>query len=250
MKLTSRAIPSSEAFQTNRAGHLAALEVVQAAAEAAAAGGGDKARARHLERGKMLPRDRVANLLDPGAPFLEIGATAAHGLYDGAAPGAGVIAGMGRVHGPRGDGGLQRCHREGRHLLPDDRQETPARAGDRRGEPSALHLSGRQRRREPAQSGRGLPRSRPFRAHLLQSGQDERQGHPADRGRHGLLHRGRGLCARDVGCHDHRARSGHDLSGRSAAGQGRDGRGRDGRGSGRRRCAHAPVRCGRLSGRG
>lgn len=99
MKLTSKAIPSSEAFQTNRAGHLAAIEVVQAAAEAAAAGGGDKARARHLERGKMLPRDRVANLLDSGAPFLEIGATAAHGLYDGAAPGSGLIAGVGRVQG-------------------------------------------------------------------------------------------------------------------------------------------------------
>jgi 3-methylcrotonyl-CoA carboxylase beta subunit len=47
----------------------------------------------------MLPRERVANLLDPGAPFLEIGATAAHGMYDGAAPCAGVIAGVGRVHG-------------------------------------------------------------------------------------------------------------------------------------------------------
>ncbi|MFD1193581.1 carboxyl transferase domain-containing protein [Seohaeicola saemankumensis] len=99
MKLTSRAIASSEAFQANRATHLAALEQVAAAAQAAAAGGGDKARARHLERGKMLPRDRVANLLDPGAPFLEIGATAAHDMYDGAAPGAGVIAGIGRVHG-------------------------------------------------------------------------------------------------------------------------------------------------------
>jgi 3-methylcrotonyl-CoA carboxylase beta subunit len=99
MKLTSQAIPSSEAFQTNRTGHLEALQLVQAAAEVAAAGGGDKARARHLERGKMLPRDRVANLLDPGSPFLEIGATAAHGMYDGAAPGAGVIAGVGRVHG-------------------------------------------------------------------------------------------------------------------------------------------------------
>ena len=99
MKLTSRAIASSEAFQANRATHLAALEQVAAAAQAAAAGGGDKARARHLERGKMLPRDRVANLLDPGAPFLEIGATAAHDMYDGAAPGAGVIAGIGRVQG-------------------------------------------------------------------------------------------------------------------------------------------------------
>ncbi|MBL3569338.1 methylcrotonoyl-CoA carboxylase, partial [Rhodovulum visakhapatnamense] len=65
----------------------------------AAAGGGEAARARHVARGKMLPRDRVANLLDPGSPFLEIGATAAHGLYDGAAPCAGAIAGIGRVEG-------------------------------------------------------------------------------------------------------------------------------------------------------
>ncbi len=49
----------------------------------------------------MLPRDRVADLLDPGSPFLEIGATAAHGMYDGAAPGAGLIAGVGRVTGGR-----------------------------------------------------------------------------------------------------------------------------------------------------
>ncbi|WP_292312285.1 carboxyl transferase domain-containing protein, partial [Marivivens sp.] len=49
--------------------------------------------------GKMLPRERVANVLDAGSPFLEIGATAAHGLYDGAAPCAGVIAGIGRVNG-------------------------------------------------------------------------------------------------------------------------------------------------------
>ncbi|WP_412505789.1 carboxyl transferase domain-containing protein, partial [Roseovarius sp. SYSU LYC5161] len=53
----------------------------------------------HEARGKMLPRERVAALLDPGSPFLEVGATAAHGLYDGAAPCAGVIAGVGRVQG-------------------------------------------------------------------------------------------------------------------------------------------------------
>ncbi len=99
MKLESKAIPSSEAFQSNRAGHLEALRVVEEAAAAAAAGGGEAARERHLARGKMLPRERVANLLDPGAPFLEVGATAAHGLYDGAAPCAGVIAGVGQVQG-------------------------------------------------------------------------------------------------------------------------------------------------------
>ena len=99
MKLESKAIPSSEAFKANRDGHLDALDVVARAAAEAAAGGGDAARERHLARGKMPPRERVANLLDPGAPFLEIGATAAHGLYDGAAPCAGVIAGVGRVQG-------------------------------------------------------------------------------------------------------------------------------------------------------
>ncbi|HRV64471.1 MAG TPA: carboxyl transferase domain-containing protein, partial [Albidovulum sp.] len=65
----------------------------------AAAGGGAKALARHTARGKMPPRERVANLLDPGSPFLEIGATAAHGMYNGDAPAAGVIAGIGRVMG-------------------------------------------------------------------------------------------------------------------------------------------------------
>ncbi|MEO0402563.1 MAG: carboxyl transferase domain-containing protein [Pseudomonadota bacterium] len=99
MKLTSNALPSSETFKANQAAHLDALADVQHAAQHAAAGGGKKSRERHLSRGKMLPRDRVANLLDPGSPFLEVGATAAHGLYDGVAPCAGVIAGIGRVMG-------------------------------------------------------------------------------------------------------------------------------------------------------
>ncbi|MDW3119261.1 MAG: carboxyl transferase domain-containing protein [Roseovarius pacificus] len=99
MKLQSKAIPSSAEFQANRDGHLEAIRVVQEAAALAAAGGGEGARERHLSRGKMLPRERVANLLDPGSAFLEVGATAAHGLYEGAAPCAGVIAGIGRVQG-------------------------------------------------------------------------------------------------------------------------------------------------------
>ncbi|HBR62212.1 MAG TPA: methylcrotonoyl-CoA carboxylase [Rhodobacteraceae bacterium] len=99
MKLTSSATPNAAAFQANRDRHLEALEIVQQAAEMAALGGGERPRARHIARGKMLPRDRVAGLLDPGSPFLEIGATAGHGLYQGAAPCAGLIAGVGRVQG-------------------------------------------------------------------------------------------------------------------------------------------------------
>lgn len=99
MKLRSGAIASSEDFRRNRDGHLAALQVVQEAAEAAALGGGEKSRDRHLSRGKLLPRDRVAGLLDPGSPFLELGATAAHDMYGNAAPCAGIITGIGRVQG-------------------------------------------------------------------------------------------------------------------------------------------------------
>ncbi|ARC88578.1 carboxyl transferase domain-containing protein [Rhodovulum sp. MB263] len=99
MRLRSAVLPASDGFRANRAAHLAALREVAEAAASAAAGGGEAARARHVARGKMLPRERVANLLDPGSPFLEIGATAAHGLYEGAAPCAGVIAGIGRIEG-------------------------------------------------------------------------------------------------------------------------------------------------------
>ncbi|MFK7938938.1 MAG: carboxyl transferase domain-containing protein [Roseovarius sp.] len=99
MKLTSAALPGSDAFKANQAAHLQALATVEEAAQLAQAGGGASSRERHLSRGKMLPRDRVSNLLDPGSPFLEVGTTAAHGLYDGAAPCAGVIAGVGRVMG-------------------------------------------------------------------------------------------------------------------------------------------------------
>lgn len=67
----------------------------------AALGGGEVARKRHTSRGKMLPRERVERLLDPGSPFLEIGQLAAYGLYDGEAPSAGVVAGIGLVQGRR-----------------------------------------------------------------------------------------------------------------------------------------------------
>ncbi|MGQ2997544.1 MAG: carboxyl transferase domain-containing protein, partial [Variovorax sp.] len=89
----------SETFETNRKAMLDALRLVEEAASLAMDGGGAKARERHVARGKLLPRDRVAQLLDPGSPFLEIGLTAAHGLYDGASPSGGMIAGIGRVSG-------------------------------------------------------------------------------------------------------------------------------------------------------
>ena len=97
--LSSNASPSSQTFKANAAAMLAAIDVVGAVAIRAMAGGGENAMKRHLARGKIAPRERVSRLIDPGSPFLEIGLFAAHGLYDGEAPAAGVIAGVGRISG-------------------------------------------------------------------------------------------------------------------------------------------------------
>ncbi len=99
MKLSSNFITGTDAARENREKHLERLDEVASVAKNAALGGSEGSRKRHLGRGKMLPRDRVANLLDAGSPFLEVGATAAHGLYGGVAPSAGIIAGVGQVHG-------------------------------------------------------------------------------------------------------------------------------------------------------
>ncbi len=99
MILKSAVQPNSETFAANVAAHQAALSAVSEATQVAIAGGGEKARARHVSRGKMPPRERVSRLLDPGSPFLEVGLFAAHGLYNGDSPSAGVIAGVGRVAG-------------------------------------------------------------------------------------------------------------------------------------------------------
>jgi len=97
--LTSAVRGASEAFAANEAAHRALVADLEAQLERVRAGGGERARDRHLARGKLLPRERVAQLLDPGAPWLELSPLAAHGLYDGAAPGAGIITGVGRVAG-------------------------------------------------------------------------------------------------------------------------------------------------------
>ena len=243
--LTSQARPGSDEFKANQAAHAALLADVAEAAALAAAGGGAGPQERHAARGKMLPRDRVAGLLDAGSPFLEIGATAAHGMYEGAAPGAGLIAGVGRVHGRWVMLVCNDATVKGGTYFPDNGKKTPSRARGCAGKSSALRLSGRLRRGQPAAAGSGLPGPRPFRAHLLQSGTDVRRRDCSDRSRHGVVHRRGRLCARDVGRVDHCEGSGHDFPGRTAAGEGRNRRGRQCRRPWWRRRPHPLVRrCG------
>jgi len=97
--IDSRADADTEQFRANAAHNRALAERLRADVATAALGGNEKSRDRHTARGKLLPRDRVERLLDPGAPFLEIGQLAACDLYDGEVPGAGMIAGVGRVSG-------------------------------------------------------------------------------------------------------------------------------------------------------
>ncbi|MFM7226732.1 MAG: carboxyl transferase domain-containing protein, partial [Betaproteobacteria bacterium] len=94
-KLNSR----SPEFVANAAAMQALVDDLRAHCERIALGGGAEARAKHVARGKLLPRERVNQLLDPGTPFLEFSQLAAFDMYDNAAPAAGVIAGIGRVKG-------------------------------------------------------------------------------------------------------------------------------------------------------
>jgi 3-methylcrotonyl-CoA carboxylase beta subunit len=91
--------PGSDEFRANQTANAALIADLEQQLEVTALGGGERSRARHLERGKLLPRDRVDRLLDPGSPFLELSPLAAHDMYDGDAPGAGLITGIGRVAG-------------------------------------------------------------------------------------------------------------------------------------------------------
>ncbi|MGA8785871.1 MAG: carboxyl transferase domain-containing protein, partial [Polaromonas sp.] len=89
----------SSDFQANAAAMRALVDDLHVQLAKAAAGGGEAARAKHVARGKLLPRDRVQMLLDPGTPFLEVAPLAALGMYHGDAPCAGLIVGIGRVSG-------------------------------------------------------------------------------------------------------------------------------------------------------
>ena len=99
VRLSSTLDPRSDAFKSNAQAMQALVADLRATVETIRLGGGEAARAKHVARGKLLPRDRVRTLIDPGSPFLELSQLAAHGMYGGDAPSAGLITGVGRVSG-------------------------------------------------------------------------------------------------------------------------------------------------------
>ena len=207
---------------THREEHLALVDQLWAKLASAALGGPERARERHVGRGKLLPRDRVAGLLDPGSPFLEVAPLAADGMYDNECPGASIITGIGRVSGRECvivandatvKGGTYYPMTVKKHLRA---QEI---AGQNRLPCVYLVDSG----------GAFLPRQDevfPDREHFgrifYNQANLSRRGHSTDCRGAGLLHGGWCVHA----CHERRggdrAKSRHDLPRRTAAGTGRD----------------------------
>src|SRR5689334_13333537 len=98
-RLLSAINPRADEFRANAAQMQRLIAELHQRRSQAAAGGPPHARKRHLERGKLLPRDRVMTLIDPGSPFLELSPLAAFEMYEDDIPAAGIITGIGRVEG-------------------------------------------------------------------------------------------------------------------------------------------------------
>lgn len=98
-KIISKINPDSAEFRDNAAHMQELVDDLREKVAKIAEGGSERARERHLSRGKLLPRERIERLLDPGTPFLELSQMAAYGCYDDEVPSAGIITGIGRVSG-------------------------------------------------------------------------------------------------------------------------------------------------------
>jgi 3-methylcrotonyl-CoA carboxylase beta subunit len=222
-RIESKIVTESEEFRARAVHNRALAEKLRADVAEAAKGGPEKHRERHVSRGKLLPRDRVERLLDPGSPFLEIGQLAAGDMYDGEVPGAGIICGIGRV--------------SGRQMMIVCNDAT-VKGGTYYPLTVKKHLRAQEiaeQNRLPCvylvdSGGANLPHQAdvfPDRDHFgrifLQPGADVFQGHRANRLRDGQLHRRGRLRPGDERRERDRAQPGHHLPRWTAAGESGDG---------------------------
>ena len=165
--LVSRVDPRSDSFRANAQAMQALVDDLQRQVHKVKQGGGERSRERHLARGKLLPRERIRRLLDPGSPFLELSQLAAFGMYDDEVPAAGIITGIGRVAGRECvviandatvKGGTYYPLTVKKHLRAQDIA--------RENRLPCIYLVGLGRR-QPAEPGRGVSRSRPLRPDFL-----------------------------------------------------------------------------------
>ena len=206
----------------NRAAHLALLDELRVKLAASALGGPERARERHLARGKLLPRQRVDRLLDPGSPFLELSPLAADGMYGGDCPGAGVIGGIGRVSGRECVIVANDATVKGGTYYPMTvKKHLRAQEVALQNHLPCIYLVDSGGAYLPHQDDVFPDREHFGRIFYNQATMSAR-GDSADRGGNGFLHGRWRLRSRDERRGGDRAQSGHDLPGRPAAGEGRD----------------------------
>ena len=205
MPLHSSIDPTSSEFARNADVMRGLVAELREKLKVVSGGGGETARKRHTSRGKMLARERVDLLVDPGTAFLELSPLAAHGLYGGDVHSASVITGVGRISGRECmivandatiKGGTYYPMTVKKHLRAQDIA--------RQNNLPCVYMVDSGGAFLPMQD-EIFPGRAAFRPHLLQSGADVRARYSADRDRDGLLHRRRRLCAGDVGREHHRA---------------------------------------------
>jgi hypothetical protein len=187
--------PADPVFLSNRDRMQALAVELRERLAGAREGGGAKYVERHRAQGKLPVRDRIARLLDPGSPFLELSPLAAYDMYDGDAPGAGLVTGIGRVSGREVIVANDATVKGGTYFPMTVKLHVRARHRAQNRLPSTCRF----RRRLPAAPGRGLSRSRSLRPDLLQPGAHVGRADSAGGRRPGIVHRRRRLRAGDVG---------------------------------------------------
>jgi 3-methylcrotonyl-CoA carboxylase beta subunit len=221
--IATTADPRSEAFRANAARMAGLVAELRATVEKVREGGGAVARKRHLDRGKLLPRERIRTLIDPASPFLEFSQLAAQGMYGEDIPAAGIVTGIGRVAGRECvivandatvKGGTYYPMTVKKHLRAQEIAE--------QNRLPCIYLvdAGGANLPEP---GRGLPPT----ATISAASSSTRRACPSLGIRRspwvmGSCTAGRRLCAGHVGRGDHRPQPGNHLPRRPAAGEGRD----------------------------
>jgi len=148
----------SAEFKQNESAYQSLLGTLRDRLRVVQAGGGSEAEARHRSRNKLLARERIDLLLDPGSPFLEFSALAAWEMYDGEAPSAGIVTGIGAVSGQEVVVVANDATVKGGTYFPMTVKKHPAGTGNRPAEPAAVRLPGGLGRRVPSAAGRSLPR--------------------------------------------------------------------------------------------
>ena len=178
--IKSKLNSDSELFTTHVKHHRALTEDLRRQVARIMDGGDERSRQRHISRGKLLPRDRINRLLDPGSPFLELGQLAGYELYADVIPAGGIIAGVGQISG-------QPCM-----VLAND---ATVKGGTYYPITVKKHLRAQEIAQENhlpcvylvdsggaffTDASRRFPGQKPFRAHLLQSGEYVCSGYPPD----------------------------------------------------------------------